>query len=246
MSFYYLARAIHIMAGVVGFTSLWLPLVARKGSSLHRRVGWVYVVAMGVVAITGLIISSWRFLQGPEHQAHALFFMFLSVMSGSSASMGVRVLRTKSRTTAHRHPFDLGLSALTLGLGLFTGAWGLVNDVPLLWGFAPVGILQGAASLRYWLRPPQERMHWWFQHMGAMVGSGIATLTAVLVVNARHLGIEGMQLAVFLGPTLVGVPGLKLWERYYQGKFAAKSKSPRPDRAPPPAHAQHSRAASES
>jgi len=231
MSFYYLARAIHIMAGVVGFTALWLPLVVRKGSSLHRRVGWVYVGAMGVVAVTGLIISTWRFMQGPENQSHALFFMLLSVMSGTSASMGVRVLRTKARMTAHRHPFDLGLSALTLGLGLFTVAWGLVKGVPLLWGFAPVGILTGASSLRYWLRPPQERMHWWFQHMGAMVGSGIATLTAVLVVNARHLGIEGMQLAVFLGPTLVGVPGLKLWERYYQKKFAPKAKSPAPKSA---------------
>ncbi|MFY1832227.1 hypothetical protein ACN47A_40400 [Myxococcus fulvus] len=224
MSFYALTRTLHITAGVIGFTALWLPLVARKGGALHKRVGWVYVAAMAAVSITGFLLSGWRFLHEPEERSAALFFIYISVLSGTSASMGVRVLRTRSRTTAHRNPYDLGMSALTLVLGLFTAAWGLAVSMPLLWGFSLVGIVLGASSLRYWLRPPQTRMHWWFEHMGAMVGSGIATLTAVLVVNARHLGIDGMQLAVFLGPTVVGVTGLKLWERYYLKKFAPTSR----------------------
>ncbi|WP_338865354.1 hypothetical protein [Myxococcus stipitatus] len=222
MSLDVIARTLHITAGVIGFTALWLPLVARKGSTLHRRVGWVYVAAMLVVCLTGLLISGWRFTQGPAERSTALFFIYLSALSGTSVSMGVRVLRTRARTTPNRNLFDLGLSALTLGLGLFTGAWGLAVDIPLLWGFSLVGIVLGGSSLRYWLRAPQERMHWWFEHMGAMIGSGIATLTAVLVVNARHLGIEGMQLAVFLAPTVVGVTGLRLWVRYYRAKFAPK------------------------
>ncbi|NMO19812.1 hypothetical protein HPC49_03535 [Pyxidicoccus fallax] len=65
-------------------------------------------------------------------------------------------------------------------------------------------------------------MHWWFEHMGAMVASGIGTVTAFLVVNARHFGINGTQLALFLGPSVVGVTGLKLWERYYRRRFSAK------------------------
>nr|BDT35820.1 DUF2306 domain-containing protein [Myxococcus sp. MH1] len=225
MSFYALARTLHITAGVIGFTALWLPLVARKGGTLHKRVGWVYVAAMAAVSLTGFLLSGWRFLHDPAQRSAALFFIYISVLSGTSASMGVRVLRTRARTTANRNPFDLGMSALTLVLGLFTAAWGLAVSMPLLWGFSFVGIFLGASSLRYWLRPPQTRMHWWFEHMGAMVGSGIATLTAVLVVNARHLGINGMQLAVFLGPTVVGVTGLKLWERYYLKKFAPKSRA---------------------
>ena len=152
----------------------------------------------------------------------ALFFTYLGVMSAASASTGVRVLRAKTRTAAHRNPVDVGLSAMVLLMGLFTGAWGLALNLPLLWGFAPVGIFAGTSGLWYWLRPPQERMHWWFEHMGAMVGSGIGTVTAFLVVNARHFGVNGMQLALFLGPTVVGVTGLKLWERYYRRRFGAR------------------------
>jgi uncharacterized membrane protein len=229
MSLYLLARWLHIASGVVAFITLWLPLVARKGNTLHRRVGQVYVGAMLSVALTGLLISGWRFLQAPAEQPVALFFTYLAVMSAASASMGVRVLRTKGRKGASRNPLDVGLSALVLFMALFTGAWGLAVGMPLLWGFATVGIFSGSSGLWYWLRPPQEKMHWWFEHMGAMVGSGIGTVTAVLVVNARHLGIDGLHLAVFLGPTVVGVTGMKLWERYYRQRFSGKA---RPSAAP--------------
>ncbi|NBD08981.1 DUF2306 domain-containing protein [Corallococcus silvisoli] len=220
MTFYSLARSLHIAAGVVGFITLWLPLFARKGGALHRRMGWVYVSAMGVVAFTALILSGTRFIVDPAVRSVALFFISLSTQSAAAASLGVRVLRAKQRTTAHRSVYDLGIAGLTLGTGLVTLTWGVMMNAPLLWGFAPVGIFVGASTLYYWLTPPRERMHWWFQHMAAMVTSGIGTLTAVLVVNARHLGISGMQLAVFLGPTVVGVTGLRLWVRHYRQKFS--------------------------
>ncbi|RYZ43474.1 MAG: DUF2306 domain-containing protein [Myxococcaceae bacterium] len=235
MSFYLLARWFHIASGVIAFITLWLPLVVRKGGVLHRRVGWVYVGAMIATAFSALCISGWRFVQAPLEQPVALFFTYLAVMSASSASLGVRVLRTKTRTGANKHPLDVGLSALVLLMGLFTGAYGVWLGVPLLWGFAPVGILTGTGGLYYWLRPPQERMHWWFEHMGAMVASGIGTVTAVLVVNAKHFGIEGLQLALFLGPTVVGVGGLKLWTRYYRQRFdrTAKGFAPLSSRTDP-------------
>ncbi len=69
-------------------------------------------------------------------------------------------------------------------------------------------------------------MHWWFEHMGAMGGSGLGTVTAFLVVNAKHVGLNGMQLAVFLGPTVVGVTGLKLWEHDYRRRFAGTARAP--------------------
>lgn len=232
MSLYLFARWLHIASGILAFITLWLPLVARKGGTLHRRVGWVYVGAMISAALSALVISGWRFLKAPSEQPVALFFTYLGVMSSVSASLGVRVLRTKGRTGPNRNPLDVGLSALVLFMGLFTGAWGLAVGMPLLWGFAPVGIFTGVSGLWYWLRPPQERMHWWFEHMGAMVASGIGTVTAALVVNGRHLGFEGLHLALFLGPTVVGVTGLKLWERSYRQRFSGKARAPAAPEAP--------------
>jgi hypothetical protein len=64
--------------------------------------------------------------------------------------------------------------------------------------------------------------------MGSMVGSGIGTVTAFLVVNARHFGVSGFQLALFLGPTVIGVIGLKLWERLYRQRFTTRPKGAQP------------------
>lgn len=113
-------------------------------------------------------------------------------------------------------------------MALVTGAYGLSLGASLLYGFAPVGLLVGGSQLYFWLRPPAERMAWWFEHMGAMIGSGIGTLTAMLVVNARYLGVSGFDLALFLGPTVVGLVGLKLWERFYRQRFTAKPTAAQP------------------
>jgi uncharacterized membrane protein len=228
MVLYSVARWLHILAGMVAFVALWLPLIARKGGPLHRRVGWLYVGAMVVAAITGVGISAWRFITQPQNAAPTLFLMYVGVLSAGAATMGVRVIRTKARAGASRHPFDLGMAALVGLMGLVTTGYGLAASHSLLYGFGPVGILIAGGQLYYWLRPPTGRLHWWFEHMGAMIGSGIGTLTAFFVVNARHLGMSGFQLALFLGPTVVGVIGLKIWERYYRQRFAGKPSTAQP------------------
>ncbi len=228
MSLYLVARWLHIAAGMVAFVALWLPLIGRKGGPLHRRAGWVYVGAMIVSALTGLGISGWRLFTQQGNLAPALFLMYVGVLSASSATMGVRVIRTRARKGALKNPFDLGLAGLLILMALVTGAYGLSLGASLLYGFAPVGLLVGGSQLYFWLRPPAERMAWWFEHMGAMIGSGIGTLTAMLVVNARYLGVSGFDLALFLGPTVVGLVGLKLWERFYRQRFTAKPTAAQP------------------
>ena len=75
----------------------------------------------------------------------------------------------------------------------------------------------------YWLRVPTHRMHWWFQHMGAMLGSCIAATTAFLVVNSGRLGFQTFALAVWLTPTVIGVPTIALWTAYYRRRFSTGS-----------------------
>ena len=53
MGLHEIARALHIVGGTVGLATFWLPLVTRKGGRLHRRVGWIYVMAMLVAAFSG-------------------------------------------------------------------------------------------------------------------------------------------------------------------------------------------------
>jgi hypothetical protein len=222
MSFIDVVRTVHIAAGTVSLLTFAIPMVAAKGGRVHRRAGWVFVTAMGLISLTAVASCLYRLgVEGdPRRQATAVFLAYVSILSAASTSLGVRSLRNKRRTGAHRHPWDVGLPALLVIAALAVAAYGLTRGQALLVGFAPVGLFVGISQLRYWLRPPGTRMHWWFEHMGGMVGASIGALTAFLVVNAPRLGLRSGSLLVWLLPSLVGAVGLSHWTARYRRQFA--------------------------
>src|SRR5258706_270207 len=84
--------------------------------------------------------------------------------AGGEVSAGVRVLRTKKRTEAHTHPWDIGLSSLLTLTSVAMMVYGLVTGTFLFAGFSVIGLVSGVQGLYYWLRKPADRMHWWFRH----------------------------------------------------------------------------------
>jgi len=218
---------VHVLAGATALTVFWIPLVTAKGGKVHRRVGWVFVVAMAVAAITAWALCAVRFCETDDVQqrAYAVFLAFVGLLAINTSWNGLRALRFKNRTTSHYQPVDLGIPLLLSLSGIGVLAYGMAVDMPLLMGFAPVGIVIGLMDLAYWLRPPRERQHWWYQHMAGMIGTCIGTVTAFLVVNASSLGVRSPYaiLGVFLAPTVIGVPGLLLWQRAYRRHFAHRS-----------------------
>jgi len=214
---------IHVAAGAIALFLFWIPLVTSKGGKLHRGAGWGFVSAMAVAAFTAWVIGGIRFAETEEVQqrANAVFLAFVGLLAMNTSWNGLRALRFKKRTGSHRQPLDIGIPLLLALSGIGIVVYGFQINNPLLMGFAPVGIIIGSLDLAYWLRPPHERMHWWYQHMAGMIGTCIATITAFLVVNAVVLGFQSpyLILAVFLAPTLIGVPGLLFWQRQYRKKF---------------------------
>lgn len=55
-----LAKILHILAGFTALLIFWIPLVTKKGGSIHRRIGWVYIGAMTVVSISAMFMGIWR------------------------------------------------------------------------------------------------------------------------------------------------------------------------------------------
>jgi uncharacterized membrane protein len=223
--------AIHIAAGSVALLSMFVPMVTRKGGLIHRRAGWVFVVAMATVAATALVLSGARLLFDPTLQGRnaGLFLLLLTVLTASGVSAGVRVLRFKARAGAHRHWWDLGLPALLVVIGTGVGLYGLMRGSVLFAAFAGLSVVNGVSDVRYWLRRPSSQAHWWFEHMGSMLGSSIAATTAFLVNTADNFGI--WILAAWLGPSIIGAPAIAIWTAYYRRRFAAP---PSPESVPVP------------
>lgn len=204
------ARGLHIVSGALALLSFLVPAVVRKGSPLHRRVGWVYAGAMGVVAATGATLCVLHLLRG-DPVAPSVFLLYVAWMSVTSLWAGLRALRSKARRAPGGSALDLAVPAVLAAAGLGIGAWGLTTGAVVHAVFGAIGAWIGISHVRYWRTAPTDGRHWYDAHAANLIGAGIATFTAFAVVNAAHLGLPGTF--AWLLPTVVGVPVIALVQR---------------------------------
>jgi len=210
-------RIIHITCGFFAFFIAPVVLAMVKGGKQHRRWGKVYFWMMAVVAATALVLGFYRPI---------VFLALIAVFSFYMAFVGYRVLyRKQPRKGQGATLLDWTGTILVLAAGVMLCVLGLLKPAPVWARMAPVALVFGVLgiwfgvrdSLRY-LRPPQDQNFWWYDHMGGMIGSYIAAVSAFSVVNLRFLP----PLVRWLWPVAIGVPVILLWIRYYKKRFAEK------------------------
>lgn len=213
-------RTVHIAAGTAALSTFLIPMVLPKGGAAHRRVGWVFVGAMMTLCASAGPLSIYRLMTETSRgqRIAAGFLLYITILSFAAVWGGLRVLRFKG-TGPHTHPLDLGVAGLLAVAGVVTLALGGFFRAPVLVIFGALGALNGVGDLRRWLDPDKARMHWWFRHMGGMIGASIAALTAFSVLNAPRLGLGVFSVFVWILPSLVFVPVSLVWNRYYQRRF---------------------------
>src|SRR5687768_7485494 len=142
---------------------MFIPMVAKKGGTVHRRAGWVFVSAMTIVSVTALILAGARFATDPTPQGRSVgaFLSYVAILTGAGVSAGIRVLRAKRRTAPHRSAWDLGLPALLLTSAGAIAVYGVITGQALFMAFSVIGLVNGTTQLAYWLRAPKHAMYWW-------------------------------------------------------------------------------------
>lgn len=242
--------ALHIAAGVVGLAAFWLPAVTRKGGKAHVCVGRIFYRATGLVALTGIAMAvlllvdplAARPVEGPlspERMALAAertrrfvpFLLYLVLITFAPVYHGVRVLETRHDPERLRTPFHTVLNAAAM-LAAAAMLWLAFQWAqPVFAALSPIGLLVGSGQLRFARRPQASHMAWWYEHMAAMIGGGIAFHTAFLVLGASRL--TGIQFSGPAGwipwvvPSLVGIPATIVWVRHYRRKFGDLEPRPR-------------------
>lgn len=201
---------IHIAAGFAAFFCAPVALLTLKGGPTHRRFGKYYLYLMSVVSATAIVIAIYRPI---------VFLALVAVFSFYFAFKGYRILLRKNGPA---RPLDWAGAVLMVASGAGLIALGTLQPAgfhmpspTVSIAFGVVAILFGGFDLLQFVRPRADKNQWWYGHMGGMLGSYIAAISAFSAVNFSFLP----PTVRWLWPSIIGVPVIFIWIGYYQRKF---------------------------
>jgi uncharacterized membrane protein len=220
-----LLRYAHIAGGAVALIAFWVPALARKGSPLHRRGGRIYVRGMSVVVATSLPLSAISFVRGSWVAGTFLLYLFL--ITSTAMYTGLRALKSKAGPHELVTRTYVALAWANIVAGAAVLALGVVTKIWLLAGFSLIGLTAGPAALAFGRNPPTDRHYWWREHLGGMIGTGIAAHVAFLNFGAQRL-IPGFDLGswgmlAWFAPVFVGLVATNRLQAHYRMKFAPRA-----------------------
>lgn len=219
---------VHVVFGVIALITYWMAGLSRKGSPLHKGAGKGYLVSMIGVVLTSVALAGFAF--AGQKYVIATFLAYLVVITTTAMGLGWLAIRRKRDQAAFRGLGyrATGVANVTSGLAVF--AFGIQQGDPLLMGFSWVGIIIGSQMMwRAW-RPLDETKWWLREHIGAMIGCGVATHIAFLGIGVRRLtetlGLQvDLGLLAWFGPLAVSVAAGIWLDRKYLAKSARKTSS---------------------
>lgn len=246
---------VHIVFGFLGLVAFWFPISSKKGRTLHKRAGRVFLWSGYIVAGTAIAVALMTVISpfgthperrpaNPAHLADAtsglrmfsVFLGYLGVITLATVHHGVRVMQTKKDPSALRTPFHTGVNAVAILSSAVVLVFGLsTGEVPLI-ALSPLGLLVGLPALKYARRPKPTKMAHWYEHMGAMIGGGIAFHTAFAVFGIQRFvqySSEGfIGILPWILPGIIGSIAIAVWQQHYRRKFGEV----KPKTAPSPAN----------
>jgi hypothetical protein len=232
-----LLRYVHIGFGFTGLVAFWIPVFTRKGSRSHVRFGTVFLWCVYGIAASAMFATShemWGALQAGEGPAtdpagfgFAIFLSYIALITLASGRHGYRVIETKKHPSAIDNTSHRLLAYAAIAGSIITIAYALLfwSGMSVIFlALGPVGLGIGSGMLRYLREPAASKMGWWYEHMGAMLGAGIAFHTAFFVFGARRLvdyssALGGLVWLPWVLPAAIGIPASIIWTRHYRKKF---------------------------
>jgi len=234
-------REFHIWIGYLGLAAFWVPILTRKGGIFHRRSGTIFrycgwiVVASALFAVMSYLFQLLAQGEGPASQpdnwSFLLFLGYLAIITGMALSHGIAVLKYKHDLRLLASPFRIVLAWLGIITSALLIAWALYwqpNTMWVLLALSPIGILTGYGMLKLMKTTTTDSKTWLYEHLGAMIGAGIAFHTAFAVFGANQMfnySLSGFwQIVPWIAPAAIGIPATQLWIRYYQNGGRLKAR----------------------
>ena len=238
MNAYPIVFALHAGIGALALASFWIAGLARKGGRVHVLAGKAYLIAMTLVLASALPLAVRLILRGAGD--FAWFLLYLLILTATAAWTSWRAIRDKRDYARFIGPVYRTLAVLNLIGATAVLALGAVKGHPILIVFSILGLVTGMLMLRKVRAGKPDSPRWWMrEHMAAMIGNGIATHIAFLLIGLPKLlpMLAGpvLQNVAWLGPVAVAIAArIVLGRKYLRTPAARKATAPIPGSATPP------------
>lgn len=230
-------RYVHIAAGFIGLTAFWIPIVTKKGGKQHRLFGrifkyaaYIVLAAAGLAVIfrlNSLISDAIPLVQQTSSYATYIFLGYLTLVTFVILRHGQLVLQHKSSLASMNtwpNQIFAGL-AIVASISIIIFAVTFKPDIQIiLYALSPIGISSGIGIIQVIHSKQPKKKAWLYEHIGAMLGCGIAFHTAFAVFGASRLFGDSLlpgnwAVLPWIAPTLIGIPATIIWTRHYKSRF---------------------------
>ena len=226
MTLHSLSFFVHAGLGTLALATFWISGLGRKGSPVHRLSGKLYLLSMAGLLLAALPLTAAIASINPVAGA---FLSYLLVITATSVWTSWRAVRDKKDWGRFTGPVYRSLmwANLLSGLGILYVGLFITNQMQVIFvAFASIGIISFVNMWRFSRRPPQDPRWPLRQHLGAMLGNGVATHIAFLTIGLPKVlpflaGSSLLNLS-WLAPLVVSaVAGVYLTRKYLPKRRAA-------------------------
>jgi hypothetical protein len=217
----------HIISGVTGAITFWVPVVGRKGSLNHKRWGKIFTIALLCTGSFALAMSTLSLIDPLGTHPHLVgrfeadflrgmfghLMLHTAILTINLAWYGWLVVRNRSQQHLNRTPLNLALQWLVIAAAINCAIQGWFIDQPLMMAISIVGVATGWTNLHFLAKPRPTREDWLKEHVKALVGAGISVYTAFMAFGSvrvfPELALHPAMWSIPLGVGLVII----IWHR---------------------------------
>ncbi len=232
----------HVTFGSVGLVVFWLPMLSKKGTAFHKKLGKVFTYSMFVVSISGIIMSV-LVLMDPigvrvpvtvmdtettqlfieQNRNTAIFLLMLSLLVFTNVKHSILALNAKgNRLLLRQYSHMIPVSILMLA-GLGVGYLGISSGKTLFTIFSIIAILSSSSLFYYIFKKQLKKREWIIEHMGNIIGTGIGAYTGFFAFGGRRFLSEvftgQLQLIPWMLPAVVGIAASVYLSKKYRLQY---------------------------
>lgn len=219
MTLHSLSYFVHVGLGTLALATFWTAGLSRKGSPVHRLAGKMYLLAMCGLLLAAAPLTAFL---APRNPVGAAFLTYLIIITTTSVWTSWRAVKDKRDWKRFTGPVYRLLMWANLATGLaiaYIGLFVTTQMQAIFVAFSSIGIISFVTMWRFSRQLPADARWPLRQHLGAMLGNGVATHIAFLSIGLPKVlpflaGSSLLNLS-WLGPLVAAfVAGVYLTRKY--------------------------------